>query len=208
MTRGAQVDQGLPPWQFFLLGGMLGATAVVIVATGQSIANIIILSLTVVSVSFVGLGAYRMLAPLVSPTVPARRSSQAAGRASRSSARRRWCCERSRSWSSISRWERWRRRTSTRWRAAAPPRAGADRSSSMPTCGYREQIAKELASLVTAAVSVAPRHPALRHPRTIRLCTRHPCGVPQLRHDERPRREVLQAMRHLARHLVIRARSW
>jgi hypothetical protein len=56
----------LQPWQFFLLGGMLSATAVVIVATGQSPANIIILSITVVSVSFVGLGAYRILSPLVS----------------------------------------------------------------------------------------------------------------------------------------------
>ena len=45
---------------------MLAATATVIVATGQSPANIVILSLTVVSVSFVGLGAYRMLSPLVS----------------------------------------------------------------------------------------------------------------------------------------------
>ena len=65
----AHVDQGLPPWQFFLLCGMLGATAVVIVATGQSIANILILSATIVAASFVGLGAYRMLAPLVSPGV-------------------------------------------------------------------------------------------------------------------------------------------
>jgi hypothetical protein len=56
----------LQPWQFFLLGGMLAATATVIVATGQSPANIVILSLTVVSVSFVGLGAYRILSPLVS----------------------------------------------------------------------------------------------------------------------------------------------
>jgi len=56
----------LQPWQFFLLGGMLAATATVIVATGQSPANIIILSLTVVAVSFVGLGAYRILSPLVS----------------------------------------------------------------------------------------------------------------------------------------------
>jgi zinc-ribbon domain len=62
----------LQPWQFFLLGGMLAATATVIVATGQSPANIIILSLTVVSVSFVGLGAYRILSPLVSdqPEMP------------------------------------------------------------------------------------------------------------------------------------------
>lgn len=61
----------LQPWQFFLLGGMLAATATVIVATGQSPANIIILSLTVVSVSFVGLGAYRILLPLVAKDVEA-----------------------------------------------------------------------------------------------------------------------------------------
>jgi hypothetical protein len=61
----------LQPWQFFLLGGMLAATATVIVATGQSPANIVILSLTVVSVSFVGLGAYRILLPLVMPEVMA-----------------------------------------------------------------------------------------------------------------------------------------
>ena len=61
----------LQPWQFFLLGGMLAATATVIVATGQSPANIIILSLTVVSVSFVGLGAYRILAPLVGAEIEA-----------------------------------------------------------------------------------------------------------------------------------------
>jgi hypothetical protein len=61
----------LQPWQFFLLGGMLAATATVIVATGQSPANIIILSLTVVSVSFVGLGAYRILLPLVQQEVEA-----------------------------------------------------------------------------------------------------------------------------------------
>ena len=61
----------LQPWQFFLLGGMLAATATVVVATGQRPANIIILSLTVVSVSFVGLGAYRILLPLVSAEVQA-----------------------------------------------------------------------------------------------------------------------------------------
>jgi ribosomal protein L40E len=63
----AEADGALQPWQFFLLGGMLAATATVIVATGQSPANIIILSITVVAVSLVGLGAYRVLLPLVSP---------------------------------------------------------------------------------------------------------------------------------------------
>jgi hypothetical protein len=64
-TRDA--DPGLRPWQFFLLAGMLSATAVVLVSTGQSPASIIVLSLTVVSASFVALGAYRSLAPLVVP---------------------------------------------------------------------------------------------------------------------------------------------
>lgn len=68
-TAEPHVDQGLPPWQFFLLCGMLGATAVVIVATGQSIANILVLSATIVLASLVGLGAYRTLAPLVVPGV-------------------------------------------------------------------------------------------------------------------------------------------
>jgi hypothetical protein len=70
-AQAAKEDPFLQPWQFFLLGGMLAATATVIVATGQSPANIIILSITVVSVSFVGLGAYRILSPLVSPDVDA-----------------------------------------------------------------------------------------------------------------------------------------
>lgn len=68
-VSGAKEEPFLQPWQFFLLGGMLAATATVIVATGQRPANIIILSLTVVAVSFVGLGAYRMLSPLVTQQV-------------------------------------------------------------------------------------------------------------------------------------------
>ncbi len=70
-AQSAKEDPFLQPWQFFLLGGMLAATATVIVATGQAPANIITLSLTVVAVSFVGLGAYRMLSPLVAPGVDA-----------------------------------------------------------------------------------------------------------------------------------------
>lgn len=57
------------PWQFFLLAGMLAATGTVVVATGQSPASIVLLSLTVVSAAFVGLAVYRSLVPLVSPEV-------------------------------------------------------------------------------------------------------------------------------------------
>lgn len=60
-------SQAIEPWQFFLLFGMLAATAVVIAATGQSAASIIVLSLTVVSASFVAHAAYRTLVPLVRP---------------------------------------------------------------------------------------------------------------------------------------------
>jgi hypothetical protein len=60
-------DPGLRPWQFFLLAGMLAATAGVIVATGQSPAAIILLSVTVVSASLVALGVHRSLSPLALP---------------------------------------------------------------------------------------------------------------------------------------------
>jgi hypothetical protein len=60
-------DQGLRPWQFFVLAGMLSATAVVIVATGQSPAAIVILSLTVLSASLVAIGVFRSLSPLARP---------------------------------------------------------------------------------------------------------------------------------------------
>lgn len=60
-------SSALRPWQFFLLAGMLGATAAVVVATGQSMPSIVALSLTVVAASMAGLGLYRTLAPLVGP---------------------------------------------------------------------------------------------------------------------------------------------
>jgi len=46
---------------------MLSATGVVLVAAGQPPASIIVLSLTVVAASFVALGTYRFLLPLVAP---------------------------------------------------------------------------------------------------------------------------------------------
>jgi hypothetical protein len=46
---------------------MLAATAVVVLSTGQTLANIIILSLTILAVTFVALGVLRTLGPLVEP---------------------------------------------------------------------------------------------------------------------------------------------
>ena len=110
----AKEEPFLQPWQFFLLGGMLAATATVIVATGESPANIIILSLTVVSVSFVGLGAYRILLPLVMPEVMARPTIAGRTRVAMERERRRSCCDQSRELGSITRWGKWRRCTSMR----------------------------------------------------------------------------------------------
>lgn len=66
-TRHGASDGLIKPWQFFLLAGMLGATATVIVATGQSPASIVTLSLTIVAAGLAGLGLYHTLVPLVSP---------------------------------------------------------------------------------------------------------------------------------------------
>lgn len=55
----------LQPWQFFLLAGMLGATAVVFVSAGQPLAAMLALSATVIATAFVGLFVYRLLQPLV-----------------------------------------------------------------------------------------------------------------------------------------------
>lgn len=60
-------DPGLRPWQFFLLAGMLSATVVVLMVSGQSPASIVVLSLTVVAASLVAIGVYHAFAPFVLP---------------------------------------------------------------------------------------------------------------------------------------------
>ena len=73
MSSATSTDSpGVRPWQFFVLAGMLGAAATVIVSTGQPAASIVTLSLTVVSASLAGLGAYRTFPPLLSPDSTAR----------------------------------------------------------------------------------------------------------------------------------------
>ncbi len=64
MNSATSTDPGLRPWQLFLLAGMLAATAVVLVSTGQTMAGIIVLSATVVASSLVAVAGYRSLAPL------------------------------------------------------------------------------------------------------------------------------------------------
>jgi hypothetical protein len=65
-ASNVEAPGSLKPWQFFLLAGMLAATASVLVAAGQPAASIVTLSFTTVAAGLAGLGLYRTLLPLVS----------------------------------------------------------------------------------------------------------------------------------------------
>ena len=58
-------DDALQPWQLFTLAGLIGATVVVFVSTGQTPAGIILLSLTIFTAAVVGVAAWRTLSPLI-----------------------------------------------------------------------------------------------------------------------------------------------
>jgi hypothetical protein len=59
-------DQGLQPWQFFVLAALGCATAVTFLARGQGITTVILLGALMASTVLVGLAALRTLRPLVS----------------------------------------------------------------------------------------------------------------------------------------------
>src|SRR5262245_7938722 len=63
-------DDTLQPWQLFTLAGLIGATVVVFVSTGQTPAGIILLSLTIFTAAVVGVAAWRTLAPLIGRDEP------------------------------------------------------------------------------------------------------------------------------------------
>ena len=65
--RPAAKDQGLQPWQFFVLGALGCATAVTFIARGQGITSVALLGILMGTAALVGLGALRALRPLVSP---------------------------------------------------------------------------------------------------------------------------------------------
>ena len=62
----ANADQGLQPWQFFVLAALGCATAVTFIARGQSVTSIVFLSILMAAAALVGLAALRTLRPLVS----------------------------------------------------------------------------------------------------------------------------------------------
>ncbi|MGE0591107.1 MAG: zinc ribbon domain-containing protein [Vicinamibacterales bacterium] len=65
MSSGTSTEpDALQPWQLFTLAGLIGATAVVFLASGQSPAAIVLLSLTVFAAAAVGAAAWRTFGPL------------------------------------------------------------------------------------------------------------------------------------------------
>jgi hypothetical protein len=60
-----QPDQGLHPWQFFVLAALGSATAAVFVARGRGLTAVILLSLVIGATALVGLAVARALRPLV-----------------------------------------------------------------------------------------------------------------------------------------------
>ncbi len=65
MSSGTSTEpDALQPWQLFTLAGLIGATVVVFLASGQSPAAIVLLSLTVFAAAAVGAAAWRTFGPL------------------------------------------------------------------------------------------------------------------------------------------------
>jgi hypothetical protein len=59
-------DQGLLPWQFFVLAALGCATAVTFIARGQGVTSVVLLGILMGTAALVGLGTLRALRPLVS----------------------------------------------------------------------------------------------------------------------------------------------
>jgi len=61
-----RTENGLQPWQFFVLAGLGCATALAYLAAGRGVTSIILLTVLMATAALVGLAALRMVRPLVS----------------------------------------------------------------------------------------------------------------------------------------------
>ncbi len=61
-----QADEGLQPWQFFVLAGLGCATAVTFLVRGQGVTAVVLVGVLMATTVLVGIAALRMLRPLVS----------------------------------------------------------------------------------------------------------------------------------------------
>ena len=66
-TNATKADEGLQPWQFFVLAGLASASAATFLARGQGIVTVVLLTILMGSTALVGIAALRLVRPLVSP---------------------------------------------------------------------------------------------------------------------------------------------
>jgi hypothetical protein len=64
--KPARADEGLEPWQFFVLASLICATVVTVIVRGQSATAVILLSILMGTVCLVGMAMLRTVQPLVS----------------------------------------------------------------------------------------------------------------------------------------------
>ena len=60
-------NETLEPWQFFVLAGLVCATAVTVVVRGQGVTAVVLLTILMGTVVLVGVAALRAVRPIVSP---------------------------------------------------------------------------------------------------------------------------------------------
>jgi hypothetical protein len=60
-------QESLEPWQFFVLAGLVCATAGTVALRGQGVVSIVLLSVLMATVCLIGIAALRTVRPLVSP---------------------------------------------------------------------------------------------------------------------------------------------
>ncbi len=58
-------DEGLQAWQFFVLAGLICATVATFMARGQSVTQIVLVTVLMAAATIVGLAVLRMVRPLV-----------------------------------------------------------------------------------------------------------------------------------------------
>ena len=79
MSSGTSTDDGLQPWQFFVLAALLCATAGLFLTRAQGVTAVVFLSILIGAAALVGLAGLRTVRPLV--TSAEDRALRAAGRA-------------------------------------------------------------------------------------------------------------------------------
>ena len=65
MNSETSTDQGLQAWQFFVLAGLICATVATFMARGQSVTQIVLVTVLMAGATIVGLAVLRTVRPLV-----------------------------------------------------------------------------------------------------------------------------------------------